>query len=175
MAWPTRSIIAIGLLAIGLVGPASASRREAVFDGIEPAGFLKKWSFDDWQVWAMPNGSCLALEQYPDEEPFRFWGVRQSPGSRLTVYFGSIANARPQVLQMSFNSGGRFDYDASVERFRDWDAYAISLQSNALSVFPRQLMIEAYSGGSRVFLNVYNAMDRLRSNMGQCLSWQQAR
>ena len=160
--------------AVALTGsPAAADQREKVFAGIEPGSFAKEWKFDDWQVWAMPDGSCLALEQDTGWETFHFWGFRQSPGSRIKLYFGSIEHARPQTVQMSFNNGGEFDYDAQVERFRDWDAYEISIQANALSVFPRQLTIVAHVNGQRVFLNVYNSMDRVRDHMAKCLAWQQ--
>lgn len=156
--------------ALTAIGPAGA--RTKVFAGVAPVQFDKKWSFDDWHVWAMPGDVCLAMESYPIEVPFRFWGFRQSPGSSLQLYFGSIENARPQTVQMSFNNGGQFDYSAEVIQIQDWDAYAIFMRGNALSVFPRQLTVEASVGGDRVFMNVYNAMGRVRDNMAECLAWQ---
>lgn len=143
--------------------------------GVVPATFKKEWKFDDWNVWATEYGTCMALEQDTlGYAAYHVWGFEQSPGSRLTMYFGSIENAQPQTVQLSWNNGGDFDYDAQVKHLRDWDAYEISLQANALSVFPRQLTVVAHVNGERVFLNVYNSMDRLRKAMTECLAWQQA-
>ena len=157
--------------------PASAGKSkedDTYVAGVQPA-HNKKWSFDDWNVWATQYGTCMALEQdtrgYAD---YHVWGFEQSPGSRLTMYFGSIQNAQPQTVQMSWNNGGEFDYDAQVKHLREWDAYEISLQANALSVFPRQLTVVAHVNGERVFSNVYNSMDRLRKAMAECLAFQQA-
>ena len=159
-----------GLCATLTAVPASAG--EKVFAGIGPENYGKIWSFGDWHVWALPNGSCLALEEVPGAVPFSFWGFQQSPGSRVQVMFGSIENARPQTVQMSFNNGGKFDYHADVRRMSDWDAYVISLQPDALSILPNQLIIEADVGGSLVFLNENNDMGRIYDKMADCLSWQ---
>lgn len=156
-----------------VLAAAPASAGEKVFAGIGPENFGKKWSFNDWRVWALPNGSCLALEEVPGAVPFSFWGFQQSPGSRVQVIFGSIENARPQTVQMSFNNGGKFDYHADVRRMSDWDAYVISLQPDALSILPNQLIIEADVGGAQVFLNEYNEMDRVYGKMADCLTWQE--
>ena len=161
---------------LALPGPAAAAKDDDTYvAGVEPA-YLKKWSFDDWNVWATEYGTCMALEQDTlGYQTYHVWGFEQSPGSRLTMYFGSIQNARPQTVQISWNTGkGDFDYDAQVKHLREWDAYEISLQANALSVFPRQLTVVAHVGGERVFLNVYNSMDRLRKAMAECLAWQEA-
>ena len=69
------------------------------------------------------------------------------------MMFGFIENARPQTVQMSFNNGGNFDYHADLRRMCDWDAYVISLQPDALTYPPKQLIIEADLGGSQVFSN----------------------
>ena len=156
--------------------PASAGKSkedDTYVAGVQPA-YTKKWSFDDWNVWATQHGTCMALEQDNIGWPtYHVWGFEQSPGSRLTMYFGSIQNAQPQTVQMSWNNGGNFDYDAQVKHLREWDAYEISLQANALSVFPRQLTVVAHVKGERVFINVYNSMDRLRKAMAECLAFQQ--
>lgn len=169
-------IILVGLSGLGSpTSPLSAKADGSYVAGIEPA-YLKKWKFDDWNVWATPYGSCMALEQDTlGYATYHVWGFEQSPGSRLTMYFGAIENARPQTVQMSWNNGGEFDYEAQVKHLRDWDAYEISLSANALSVFPRQLTVAAHVGGERVFINVHNAMDRLRKNMAECLAWQETR
>ena len=166
---------ASALLMLGAVLAATpVSAGEQVFAGIKPENFIKKWSFNDWHVWAMPGGTCLALEEVPGAVPFSFWGFEQSAGSRVKVMFGSIENARPQTVQMSFNNGGKFDYHADVRRMSDWDAYVISLQSDALAILPNQLIIEADVGGEQIFLNEYNEMDKVYSKMADCLSWQDA-
>ena len=143
--------------------------------GVIPATFKKQWKWDDFYIWATDQGTCLALEQDTEHENgYHVWGWEQSPGSRLTMYFGGIEDARPQTVQMSWNDGGEFPYDAEVRSFRDWDVYAISIQANALSVFPRQLTVTAHVDGKLVFLNVYNSIDRLRNHMAECLAYQQA-
>lgn len=169
-----RIILGLGVAAAMLTASASAATTRTAFGGVEPTQYGKKWSFDDWHVWALPSHECLAMESYPNETPFRLWGFRQSPGSRLQLYFGSIENAQPRTVQMSFNDGGQFDYDAEVVRIKDWDVYSISMRGNALSVFPSQLTVEASVGGERVFMNVYNAMGRVRDKMTECLAWQQS-
>ena len=75
---------------------------------------------------------------------------------------------------MSFNNGGKFNYHADVRRMSDWDAYVISLQPDALSILPNQLIIEADVDGSKVFLNEYNEMNRVYDKMADCLNWQDA-
>lgn len=169
------SIIAAAAAVITLPSAVVATPRtdNTYIAGVEPA-YLKKWTFDDWNVWATQYGSCMALEQDVSWPTFHLWGFEQSQGSRVTMYFGSIQNAEPQTVQLSWNNGGEFAYDASVKHFREWDAYEISLQANALAVFPRQLTVVAHAGGERVFLNVYNSMDRLRKHMDECLAWQEA-
>ena len=153
---------------------ARASKDDTYVKGIEPA-YVKKWSFDDWNVWATTRGTCLALEQETiGYAAYHVWGFEQSPGSRLTMYFGSDENAQPKTVQMSWNMGGDFDYDAEVIEFMDWKVYTISLQANALSVFPRQLNVSAKVGGKVIFINVYNSMDRLRKNMAECLAYAEA-
>lgn len=163
-----------GITAMGAASPAQAQRQK-VFDGIIPTNILKAWAPNEWHVWAMPDGSCLALSQEPNDEPFKFWGFRQRPGTRIDLIFGSIAHARPRTLQMSFNDGGKFDYDARVVHYVDWDAYAISLQSNALSVFHDQTIIDSYVNGVRVFSGITNSMRNLSKAMRKCLEWQAAR
>ncbi len=75
--------------------------------GVVPAHFKKKWKFDDWNVWATEYGTCMALEQETlGYSEYHVWGFEQSPGSRLTMYFGSIENAQPQTEQLSWINGG---------------------------------------------------------------------
>ena len=164
------SLAASAVIAIGAVAPAQAQK---VFGGIEPAVSLKRWSVNEWRVWALPGGQCLSLSQTPGLNPFRFWGFRQSPGSRLDMIFGAIESARPRTVQMSFNDGGLFDYDAQVERFMDWDAYVISIQGNALSVFHDSMTMHAYVNGEKVFGDVSNSMRNIEKTMRKCLEWQQ--
>jgi len=169
-------VLALGAVLLSGIAPSSAAAREdeTYVRGIEPA-YVKKWSFDDWNVWATTHGTCLALEQDTlGYSAYHVWGFEQSPGSRLTMYFGSDENARPQTVQMSWNMGGDFDYDADVIEFMDWKVYKISLQANALSVFPRQLNVAAKIDGKVMFINVYNSMDRLRKHMAECLAFEGA-
>ena len=171
-----RHVVALAIFVLigsGAVAPARA--QEDVFYRIVPASPLKAWAPNEWHVWAMPAGrQCLALAQEPEDTPFKFWGFRQSPGSRVEMIFGSIASPRPRTLQMSFNNGGRFDYPATVEQFSDWKAYVISLQPNALSIFRDQMVFESFVGGTRVFLSVSNSMRHMEKTMRKCLEWQQA-
>ena len=146
-----------------------------MFSGIVPVKFDRKWEANEWVVWALPTGRCLAEAQYPDETPYRFWGFRQSPGSRIELFFGSIADARSQTIQMSFNDGDNFDYDAEVEHQVDWDAYVISLQSDALSVFHDDTFVDAYVGDEKVFWGVTHSMRNLEKTMAKCLAWQEGR
>lgn len=166
-----RAAAIITTTVIAAASPAHA-QREKVFDGIVPTNALKAWAPNEWHVWAMPDGSCLALSQEPNDEPFKFWGFRQRPGSRIDLIFGSIANARPRRLQMSFNDGGKFDYDARVVHYVDWDAYAISVQGNALSVFHNQTIVESFVNGQRVFFGITNSMRNVEKTMRKCLEWQ---
>jgi len=170
---PILSLAALALAGILAATPAQA-QREKVFSGIVPEHPLKAWAPNEWHVWAMPDGTCLALAQEPTDTPFHFWGFRQSPGSRIDLIFGSIDDPRPRRLQMSFNDGGKFDYDARVERFSDWDAYVISVQGNALSIFHQQTIIESFVNGERVFFGITNSMRNVEKAMGKCLAWQQS-
>ncbi|MEZ0242661.1 MAG: hypothetical protein ACAH11_04755 [Sphingomonas sp.] len=163
----------LSLIGIGAAAPSNA--QEEVFYRIAPEHPLKAWAPNEWHVWAMPAfDQCLALAEEPQDTPFKFWGFRQSPGSRVEMIMGSMASPRPRTLQMSFNDGGRFDYAARVERFSDWDAYVISLQPNALSVFHSSMTFEAFVGGQRIFLSVSNSMKNLEKRMTACLEWQQS-
>ena len=162
-----------GMTAMGAASPAQA-QREKVFAGIRPVTYSKAWAVNEWHVYALPDGHCFAIAQEPQDTPFKFWGFRQSPGSRVELFFGGIENARPRTVQMSFNDGGKFDYPAKVVRQLDWDAYAISLQSNALSVFHDQTIVESYVGGVRVFSGITNSMRNLSKRMRKCLEWQAA-
>lgn len=160
------------LLGLGLVATPAAAQRQKVFSGIVPASFLKKWSANLWVVWALPNGQCLELAQNPEETPFRFWGFRQSPGSRIDLIMGSIENPRRGTIQMSFNDGGQFDYVARVERFVDWNAYVISVQGNALSIFHDDTFIDAYADGEKVFWGVTHSLRNGEKVMQKCLDFQ---
>lgn len=168
------SLTAFTLIGLAAATPAQA-QREKVFAGIVPANYLKKWEPNEWHIWAMPDGTCLALAQEPNDTPFKFWGFRQSPGSRIDLIFGSIEHARPRTLQMSFNDGGKFDYDARVEHFVDWDAYVISIQGNALTIFHDQTIIDSYVNGTRVFGGITNSMNHVAKVMRICLDWQAKR
>ena len=170
------AVLVLAAIVLPCASAAAAGSKEddTYVAGVEPA-YKKKWSFDDWHVWATEYGSCMALEQDTlGYATYHVWGFEQSPGSRMTMYFGAIENARPRTVQMSWNNGGDFDYEADVKHLRDWDAYEISLQANALSVFPRQLNVAAKVDGKVVFINVYNSMDRLRKNMAECLAFVEA-
>lgn len=166
----------LSLAAFVLAGMAAATPAQAqkVFAGIVPAEYSKRWSPNEWHVWALPDRTCLALSQEPEQTPFRFWGFRQSPGSRIDLIFGSIERARPRKLQMSFNDGGLFDYDAKAERFLDWDAYVISIQGNALSIFHDQTIVASYVNGQKIFWGITNSMRNVEKAMRKCLEWQQS-
>jgi len=166
------SLAVSAVIAMGAVAPAHAHAQK-VFSGIEPAVSEKRWSANEWRVWALPGNQCLSLSQTPGLQPFLFWGFRQSPGSRLEMIFGAIESARPRTVQMSFNGGGLFDYEAKVERFSNWDAYVISLQANALSVFHDSMTMHSYVKGQKVFGDVSNSMRNLEKTMRKCLEWQQ--
>ncbi|MES2442591.1 MAG: hypothetical protein V4574_07150 [Pseudomonadota bacterium] len=169
-----RRIVSLVIFASIGIWAAAPAHAQKVFSGIEPAVFSKRWSVNEWRVWALPGNQCLSLSQTPGLEPFRFWGFRQSPGSRLAMIFGAIESARPRTVQMSFNDGGLFDYDAEVERFKDWDAYVISLQGNALSVFRDSMVMHSYVKGQKIFGDVSNSMRNLEKTMRKCLEWQQS-
>lgn len=169
---PIVCLAIFALIGIGVARPAQA--QEKVFSGISPVEFSKRWSPNEWHIWALPNGTCLALSQEPQDTPFKFWGFRQSPGSRVELVFGSIANGRARTVQMSFNDGGHFDYAARVVHLSDWDAYSISLQSNALSVFHDQTIVAAYVDGDMVFHGITNSMRHVEKAMRECLEWQQS-
>lgn len=154
--------------------PAAQAQREKVFSGISPVHYLKAWAPNEWHVYAMLDRSCYAIAQEPNDTPFKFWGFRQKPGSRLDLFFGSIENARPRTVQMSFNDGGKFDYEARVVRQLDWDSYSISLQENALSVFHNQTIVEAFVNGEEVFHGITNSMRNVEKTMHKCLEWQQS-
>lgn len=160
------------LLCLGLTATPAAAQRQKVFAGIVPDPYLKKWSANLWQAWALPNGQCLELSQYPEETPFHFWGFRQSPGSRIDIIMGHIENPRRGTIQMSFNDGGKFDYAARVEQFVDWNAYVISVQGNALSIFHEDTFIDAYVNGEKVFWGVTHSMRNGEKVMKKCLDFQ---
>ena len=160
------------LLSLGLTATPAAAQRQKVFSGIVPASFQKKWSANLWVVWALPNGQCLELAQYPEETPFHFWGFRQSPGSRIDIIMGAIENPRRGTIQMSFNDGGQFDYVARVEQFSDWSAYVISVQGNALSIFHDDTFIDAYVDGEKVFWGVTHSLRNGEKVMRKCLDFQ---
>jgi hypothetical protein len=167
-------VLALGAAATLAATPAAAQRQK-VFSGIVPATFLKKWSANLWVVWALPNGQCLELAQNPEETPFRFWGFRQSPGSRIDLIMGAIENPQRGTIQMSFNDGGQFDYAARVEQFVDWNAYVISIQSNALSIFHDDTFIDAYVGDEKVFWAVTHSLRNGEKVMQKCLDFQAGR
>lgn len=169
-------IASIALLAcLGLTATPAAAQRATRFAGIVPDPYLKKWTAGMWQVWALSNGECLELLQSPEMTPFKFWGFRQSPGSRIDLIFSSIDSPRPRTVQMSFNDGGLFDYDARVEQFSDWQAYVISVQGNALSIFPGTMVIHAYVDGQKIFWDVTHGMRDGEKGMRKCLEWQAGR
>jgi len=158
--------------AVGAMAAAAPAQAQEVFAGIVPASFSKRWSPNEWHVWAMPDGSCLALSQEPESTPFRFWGFRQSPGSRIDLIFGGFDNLRPRTVQMSFNDGGKFDYEARVVHYSEWDAYAISIQGNALSIFHEQTIVESFVNGQKIFFGITNSMRNVEKAMRKCLEWQ---
>lgn len=160
---------------LGLTASPAMAQRPKDFAGIVPASYLKKWTASTWQVWALPDGKCLELLQTPEFTPFKFLGFRQSPGSRIDMIFGSFDSPRPRTVQMSFNNGGLFDYDAEVEQFADWRAYVISVQGNALSVFPNTMVFHAYVNGEKIFWEVTHTMRDGEKAMRNCLEWQAAR
>lgn len=159
------------MIAIGASAPAQA-QAQRVFGGVTPTTYLKKWSANEWKVWAMPDGSCLALAQDPEEVPFHFWGFRQVIRSKIDLVFGSFEHIRPRTLQMSFNDGGHFDYPAKVVQFVDWNAYSVTLQGKALAVFHDQTIIEAFTGDTRIFVGITNSTRNLEKKMNTCLEWQ---
>jgi hypothetical protein len=169
-----RRLASLALL-LCLAATPAAAQRQKVFSGIVPATFLKKWSANLWVVWALPNGQCLELAQNPEETPFRFWGFRQSPGSRIDLIMGHIENPRRGTIQMSFNDGGLFDYTARVEQFVDWQAYVISIQGNALSIFHDDTFIDAYADGEKVFWGVTHSLRNGEKAMQKCLDFQAGR
>ncbi len=169
----TRSVCGLVATVLMVFSVTPAAAKEAAFSGLVPVKFDHKWEVNEWVVWALPGGLCDAEAQYPDQTPFRFWGFRQSNGSRVDLYFGSIENARPQTVQMSFNDGENFAYAAQVEHQADWDSYVISLQPDALSVFHDDTFVDAYVDDEKVFWGVTHSMRNLEKTMAKCLTWQE--
>ena len=160
------------LAGVAAAHPALAQRK--MVTTIVPDPYLKAWAQNEWHIWAMPDGSCLVLAQEPETTPLKFWGFRQSPGSRIDIIFTSTEPLRPRTLQMSFNDGGKFDYDARVVHYAEYDAYAISVQANALSIFHDQTIIESFVRGQKIFWGVTNSMRNVEIKMRKCLEWQTA-
>lgn len=168
-----RRVVSLAL-ALSAFGVSTPARAQETFTGVKPASYLKEWRENEWWVWAMPGETCLSLAQDPGFTPIRFWGFSQSPGSRLSLVFGTIENARPQTLQMQFNGGGHFDYPAQVVRVAGEDAYVISFKPNSLSAFHAQTIIEASANGAVVFYGISNNTRSMQKMMGKCAEWQQS-
>jgi hypothetical protein len=151
----------------------SRTRGEKSVPALRPDKILHQWTFSDWQIWAEPDKQCRAIEQDPNITPIKFWGFRQKPGGRVELFFSGNGNERPITVEMSFNGGGRFKYPDNVERWSQWNVHVVSLQSDALSIFPNITVFESFANGSKILWEETHVMRKVESSIEECLNWQQ--
>lgn len=163
------------LIMLGVVSAAvPVSAAPANFSGIGYDKTVHKWSVGNWNIWALPNHECLALFQKPDLTPFNFWGFRVIDGLKAQMIFGSIADAAPQTIQITFNDGPPNNHAAKVEPFLEWNAYVIPIQLEELWAFPDELFFDVYVGGSKVTWGGSKVMGKVAEGLEKCDTWQQA-
>lgn len=169
-----RSSVAAALLSLGMAlvaTPASAGGK--TFAGITYETILHKWGVNAWDIWALPNHECMAILQKPDLTPFNFWGFRVLNGLGVQMFFGSIADARPQTVKVAFDDGA-ISYPASVEPFLEWNAYVIPIKLEDLWAFPDELFFDVYVGGDKVTWGGTKVMGKVALALEKCDNWQTA-
>ncbi|MBC7499189.1 MAG: hypothetical protein H7315_01575 [Herminiimonas sp.] len=140
------------------------------FYRVAPATSSHHWEVGHWRIWAEPDGVCRGFNQW-DTTRVRFWGFREK-GSQLELFFSSDGPAQPQRLQMSFNDGGKFDYDARVERVAGIDSYVVALGKHSTAIFPNNINFEAFAGGTQIWSEREFNMSKVDDAMAKCVDWQ---
>lgn len=133
-----------------------------------------EWSVRDWTIVALPNHECDALLQKRSMTPFTFWGFRVKNGLDVQMYFGSIANAQPQRVQVTYNDGPPNSYSAGVEQFGSWSAYVVPINLETLWELPDELSFDAFVGGAKVTRGTTRLMGKVAEALETCDKWQGA-
>jgi len=147
----------------------ATGRKDGIYR-IIPVTSSHSWTVGHWKIWAISDDVCFAVNQW-DTQKVQFWGFRQK-GPQLELFFYSDGTPQPQTLQMSFNDGGKFNYDAKVEHIAEYDAYVISLGKATTAVFPNVIDFEADAGGNRIWWERELNMSKVESAMNKCWEWQ---
>ncbi len=142
--------------------------------GIRFQGVRQEWSVRDWTIVALPNHECDALLQKRSMTPFNFWGFRVKNGLEVQMYFGAVANAQPQRVQITYNDGEPNSYAAGVEKFADWSAYVVPIKLEDLWAFPDELDFDAFVGGDKVTWGTTKLMGKVAEALEKCDNWQDA-
>ena len=142
--------------------------------GIRFQAVKHEWSVRDWTIVALPNHECDALLQKRSMTPFTFWGFRVINGADIQMYFGSVANARPQQVRISYNDGPPNSYAAGVEHFGEWSAYLVPIKLEDLWALPDELSFDAFVGGAKVTWGTTKLMGKVAEALEKCDNWQDA-
>jgi hypothetical protein len=142
--------------------------------GIRFQNVKQEWSVRDWKIVALPNHECDALLQKRSMTPFNFWGFRVKNGLDVQMYFGSVADARPQRVQISYNDGPPNNSAAGVEQFGEWNAYVVPIKLEDLWAFPDELNFDAFVGGTKVTWGTTKLMGKVAEALEKCDNWQDA-
>ena len=170
-----KTTVCAALLVLGTAlaaGPASAGGK--TFAGIDYKTVLHKWSVASWDIWALPNHECLAMIQKPDLSPFNFWGFRVNNGLEVHMFFGSIANARPQTVKILFDDDSSISRPATVEPFLEWNAYVVAIDLKDLWALPDELFFDIYVDGAKVTWGGTKVMGKVALALEKCDNWQTA-
>jgi hypothetical protein len=137
-------------------------------------GVRQKWSVNAWDISALPAHECVALVQKGDLTPFNFWGFRVRNGQDVQLFFGSIADARPQTVQVVFNDAPPISYAASVEPFQEWNAYVVPIKLEDLWAFQDELFFDVYAGATKVTWGGTKVMGKVAEALEKCDNWETA-
>lgn len=166
------------LLALGAVlgaAPGNAVEpNEVVYSKFKIDTYLHKWSVKDWTIWAMPNHVCLAMKQDIDPRAPHFWGFIVKDGLEVELFFGSIENAAPQTVQITFNSGKPVSFPARVEPMDGANAYVVPFTLEYLWTMQDDIDIDVFANGNRIFSGWTKVMGKIAEGLEKCDNWQAA-
>lgn len=163
-----RALLVLG--AVMATAPASAGETYSRYK----LDSLHKWTISKWTIWAMPGHVCLAMEQEIDFAKPSFWGFMIKDGLDSEMFFGSIADAQPQTVQITFNYGKPVSFPARVQPMDGANAYVIPFDLEYVWTLQDDVDIDVFTGGNRVFSGGTKVMGKIAEGLEKCDDWNQA-
>ena len=174
MASPKRHWRAALFFMFAALATAPASADQPQYGEFKFPDALHRWSVNGWTISALPGHQCIAIVHLPVGEPNNFWGFKVVDGLDVSMFFGPVANARPQTVQIEYNDARPVSYEATVDTMTGSDGYMVPMKLEDLWAFTDDLFFDAYVADEKVGWSGTKVMGKVAEALEKCDDWQAA-